>query len=332
MRAAAIVPVALAGLPAAHAWGALGHSTVAYIAQNLIQPKTVTWAQGILGDTSSTYLVNISSWADSYRSQPGGAFSSPFHYIDAQDSPPKTCNVDYDRDCTDAGCVVSAISNYTRRVTQTSLSKQERNYALRFIVHFLGDVHQPLHNENYALGGNDIDVTFNGADRNLHGIWDTQIPERIRGASYTVAEAKQWAAELTTEVKSGDYAASSKSWKTVNVNDAINQALAWSNEANDYVCTTVVPKGWTAVESGDLATNGYYDSVVSTVELQIARAGVRLAAWLDALAGATKSARDVEPEFDLSGRDLLPAKRRLTRAQLARRAAGAGCGCAEHEH
>ncbi|PNS14792.1 hypothetical protein CAC42_2021 [Sphaceloma murrayae] len=333
MRAAAILPLALTGLPTAHAWGALGHSTVAFIAQQLVQPKTTTWAQGILSDTSANYLANISTWADSYRSQPGGAFTSPFHYIDAQDSPPSSCNVDYDRDCSASGCVVSAIANYTRRVTQTSLSKQERNYALRFIVHFLGDVHQPLHNENYAIGGNDVDVTFAGASRNLHGIWDTQIPERIRGAAYSVAEAKEWATELVTEVKSGSYSASAASWKTVNINDAKNQALKWSNEANDYVCTAVAPKGWTVLESGDLATNGYYKSVMPTIEIQIARAGVRLAAWLDALAGVPKSyARDAAPEVDLSGRDLLPSKRRLTRAQLMRRAAGVGCGCGDHEH
>ncbi|KAF4549878.1 Nuclease PA3 [Elsinoe fawcettii] len=331
MRAAAIVPLALTSIPAVSAWGALGHSTVAFIAQNLVQPQTATWAKNILGVTTSTYLVDVSSWADSYRSQAGGGFTSPFHYIDAQDSPPKTCNVDYNRDCTSSGCVVSAIANYTRRVTQTSLSKTERDYALRFIVHFLGDVHQPLHNENYALGGNNIDVTFAGSDRNLHGIWDTQIPERLRGASYTVAEAKSWATELVAEVKSGSYASSASSWKTVNVNDAVNQALKWSNEANDYVCTAVAPKGWTAVESGDLATNGYFDSVVPTIEIQIARAGVRLAAWLDALAGAKSAKRD-EEAFDLSGRDILPPSRKLTRAQLARRAAGFGCGCAEHEH
>ncbi|KAG8629381.1 hypothetical protein KVT40_003246 [Elsinoe batatas] len=332
MRTAALLPLALTSIPTVSAWGALGHSTVAFIAQNLVAPQTATWVKNILGVTTSTYLVDVSSWADSYRSQAGGGFTSPFHFIDAQDSPPTSCNVDYNRDCTSSGCVVSAIANYTRRVTTTSLSKTERDYALRFIVHFLGDVHQPLHNENYALGGNDVDVTFAGSDRNLHGIWDTQIPERLRGASYTVDEAKAWAAELTTDVKSGAYASSAASWKIVDTEDAVNQALKWSNEANDYVCTVVAPKGWTAVQSGDLATNGYYASVTSTIELQIARAGVRLAAWLDQLSGAATSAKRDETPFDLQGRDLLPPTSRVTRAQLARRAAGAGCGCGEHAH
>lgn len=70
---------------------------------------------------------------------------------------------------------MSAISNYTTRVQDTSLSTEARKEAMEFIVHFLGDVTQPLHDEAEALGGNEIDVTWSGTETNLHACWDTQM-------------------------------------------------------------------------------------------------------------------------------------------------------------
>lgn len=88
------------------------HETVAYIAQNFVKPATATWAQKILADTSTSYLANSAIWADSFRYTSAGSFSKPYHFIDALDSPPQSCNVDYARDCGASGCVVRAISNY----------------------------------------------------------------------------------------------------------------------------------------------------------------------------------------------------------------------------
>jgi S1/P1 Nuclease len=96
----------------ASAWGNLGHETVAYIAQNFVKSSTESYCRDILGDTSSSYLANVSTWADSYKYTSAGAFSYDYHFIDAHDDPPSTCNVDYSRDCGDSGCSVSAIQNY----------------------------------------------------------------------------------------------------------------------------------------------------------------------------------------------------------------------------
>jgi hypothetical protein len=60
----------------AFAWGTLGHETVAYIATGLVKNETKAWAQNILGDTSSSYLANISTWPDTWRRTPEGAFSA----------------------------------------------------------------------------------------------------------------------------------------------------------------------------------------------------------------------------------------------------------------
>lgn len=68
--------------------------------------------QAVLGDTSANYLASVATYADSYRYTTAGTFSAPFHYIDAMDSPPESCGVDFERDCPEEGCIVSAINNY----------------------------------------------------------------------------------------------------------------------------------------------------------------------------------------------------------------------------
>lgn len=102
----------LSAAPAVLAWGNLGHQTIAYIATDFVTSETKSWAQKILGDTTTSYLANYATWADTFKYTSAGSFSEPFHFIDALDSPPETCNVNYDRDCGDDNCVVSAIVNY----------------------------------------------------------------------------------------------------------------------------------------------------------------------------------------------------------------------------
>jgi hypothetical protein len=196
------------------------------------------------------------------------------------------------------------------------LSDTEVNHALRFIVHFVGDIHQPLHDEALEVGGNDIDVTFAGASTNLHHIWDTEIPEKYTGG-YALSDARTWAKTLNTAVKSGVYASQAASWtKGLDVTDPVTTTLGWASEANAYVCSTVIP-----------LSGAYYKSAISVVELQIARAGVRLAAYLDAVAKNQKvlAKRLVQDDVDISGGDLLPAPRTLSKAKLVREAVGYGC-------
>lgn len=116
----------------------------------------------MLNDTSDSYLANVASWADSYRATTAGSWSAPLHFIDAEDNPPTSCNVDYDRDCGSSGCSVSAIVNYTQRVGDGRLSTANTAQALKFLVHFIGDITQPLHDEAYELGANGVAVTYEG--------------------------------------------------------------------------------------------------------------------------------------------------------------------------
>ncbi|KAF2092571.1 nuclease S1 [Rhizodiscina lignyota] len=275
----------LASLPSALAWGTLGHETVALIAQNYVSDDTASWAQGILDITNDTYLATVSTWADSYRYTSAGSFSEPYHFIDANDDPPSSCNVDYDRDCGDGGCVVSAIQNYT-----------QVDYALRFIIHFVGDIHQPLHDEALEVGGNDIDVTWDGDDNNLHHIWDTEMPEKKVGG-YTMSDAQSWAKSLSSEIDSGSYSSDKDGWLDgIDLSDPVTTAMGWATDSNAYVCSTVMPDGVSAVEKGDL-DGDYYDSAIPIIELQIARAGYRLAAWLNLIATGETSLKICEMDL-----------------------------------
>jgi len=193
-------------------------------------------------------------------------------------------------------------------------------------VHIIGDLHQPLHDEALEVGGNDIDVTFADEETNLHHIWDTNMPEKLIGG-YALSDAQDWATELTTSIQSGSYKSQVPSWKTgINVSDPITTSLEWSRQANAYVCSTVLPDRQAAVEDVDLS-GAYYNTAVPIVEVQIARAGVRLAAYLDAVASDQNVAekRDVAREADLTGADLLPAPRPLSKVKLVRQAVGYGC-------
>ncbi|KAJ7603511.1 putative nuclease PA3 [Mycena polygramma] len=331
--------IALASLHGVRAWGALGHATVAYVAQSFVSADVADWAQGVLGDTSTSYLANIASWADTYRATAAGAWSAPLHFIDAEDNPPSACDVDYARDCGATGCSISAIANYTQRAGDGRLSAANTAEAVRFLVHFVGDITQPLHDEALDVGGNTIMVKFQGFNDNLHSDWDTYIPEALVGGG-TLADAKTWAANLTAEIKTGAFKSAAASWIAGDtISDPVTTATRWAADANALVCSVVMPNGVAALTGASDLFPTYYNSVIGTVELQIAKGGYRLANWLN-LVYTQEVARkrglrvDLEAlptveEAELDGRAFLPQSRPMSKAKLARAAFGYGCN---HQH
>jgi hypothetical protein len=160
-------------------------------------------------------------------------------------------------DCENGGCVVSAISSYTTQILDSTTSVAELLNAIRFVVHFVGDIHQPLHDEALNVGGNTMDVTYDGDPTNLHAIWDTQIPEQLAGAS-TQAVPRTLATTLTSAIEAVDYSWDPSSWlEGISVNDTQTSALTWASKANAFVCSDVLVGGISAVERGDL-DGAYY--------------------------------------------------------------------------
>lgn len=226
----------------------------------------------------------MSTWADSFRYTSDGRWSAPLHFIDADDNPPEQCNVQYDRDCHDDACVVGAIVNYTSILLQGQGSKEDQSDALKFVIHFVGDVHQPLHDEKLEVGGNDINITWDGSDNNLHHIWDTEIPEAIAGDQ----SAKEWSKNLTAALKAGDFGDLSTLTQGMSLNDSQATALGWASGSNAFVCSDVLKGGVDAVEQGDL-DGSYFKQHEEVARSQIAIAGYRLGQWLDLIAGSASN-------------------------------------------
>ncbi|RYP77855.1 hypothetical protein DL771_000952 [Monosporascus sp. 5C6A] len=279
----AVLACGAVSLPCVMAWGSLGHITVAYVASNFVKQDTAAYFQELLRNDTEHYLAGVATWADSIRYTKWGRFTKNFHFIDAKDRPPSYCGVDFDRDCKEDGCVVSSIQNYTSQLLDTKLWSWRRNQAAKFVIHFVGDIHQPLHTENVERGGNGIHVRFDSSELNLHHVWDSSIAEKMLGGIHRkpYEAAYRWAADLTDEIRSGKYANSTEAWiDGVDLDDPIATSMKWANESNAFVCTNVLPEGPEAIVGQELAGE-YYEKAAPVIEVQVARAGYRLATWLD---------------------------------------------------
>lgn len=271
----------------------LGHLTTGFLASHFVASTTESYFQHLLRDSTDGYLAGVATWADTIRYTKWGRFTATFHFIDAKDSPPDWCGVQMDRDCKATGCVISALANYTQRSLDSGLDEQERVIAAKFVIHFIGDLHQPLHVEDVSRGGNGIKVNFDGHPVNLHHVWDTSIAEKLRGirrGGKPYQDAKLWAADLAAEIRDGGrFAGDRDGWIAgLDVSDPIGSSLVWASESNAYVCTTVLPDGVDGVLDQDLSRD-YYEKAAPVVEVQIARAGYRMAAWLDLIANAIQN-------------------------------------------
>ena len=214
-------------------------------------------------------------------------------FIDAEDSPPTSCSVTFSRDCGKKGCVVSAIANYTSRVQDSSLSAASQTEALKFLIHFLGDITQPLHDEAEELGGNDIKVTWDGEATNLHSCWDTQMVEKLAGGENSTAVINSFAGSLIKEIDNGIYSSQKDNWVScvdVTPSTAVEDcAVEWAADANALNCIYVLKED----ESGAELDGAYYDGAVPYLGLQIAKGGYRLGALLNKLAAANAGGEKV---------------------------------------
>lgn len=165
----------LAVVPAAQAWGPLGHSVVAALAQRHLSPAAEAEVEHLLAADHTTQLADVASWPDQIQDDPAQAAlwkqTRPLHYIDFRDP---DCDYVPPRDCVEDRCVVAALPHYIAILGDKSQPDAARLQALKFVVHFVGDIHQPLH-AGYRddLGGNKYQVQFDGKGSNLHRVWDS---------------------------------------------------------------------------------------------------------------------------------------------------------------
>jgi hypothetical protein len=149
-------------------WWDLGHRLVARIAELRLTPGARDAVRDILGGQD---LAQASVWADNIRQYRHDA--DPLHFVNI---PLHATAYVPERDCPDGRCVIAAIASDRRVLANSAASPLDRAEALRFLVHFMGDLHQPLHvaNDN-DRGGNDRKVVFLGHETDLHKVWDGEL-------------------------------------------------------------------------------------------------------------------------------------------------------------
>ncbi|CAG8485902.1 13665_t:CDS:2 [Ambispora gerdemannii] len=153
-------------------YGWVGHQLTAAIAQRFLTPRAQRAIIELLPPEANGSLSAIAHWADTIRSKPHYRFSTRLHFWNpANDNPPETCSCAWIPGRYD---VITAIYNYSHRLDpKTGLEYTQQAEALKFLVHFLGDLHQPLHLTTKLKGGNGAIARFDNRKTSLHTIWDS---------------------------------------------------------------------------------------------------------------------------------------------------------------
>jgi len=259
----------------AYTWGFAGHKSVASTAEKLLDKDTLEKAQVLLKyfTPPASTLADIATWPDDYAHSPQGQWSAPNHYLDLDRLDP---GVNY-KYC-EKFCVIKAIRNYTDILTYKKGSQSEQAIALSFLVHFVGDIHQPLHvSYEDDRGGNTVIVNFFGKDRNLHSVWDTYMIERQYG------DQSNWTAlanDILQMLKKDNNI-------TISFSSELN-VEAWATESYEYTRNLVYNYPGLPGVSSDMTQNIYYIYNLAIIKRRLWAASARLAFTLtEALKGRT---------------------------------------------
>ena len=173
----------------AAAWSAEGHRIVAHIADAGLTPAARAEVERLLAGEADPTLAGIATWADELRdTDPDGLGkrSAKWHYINFDGR----CGFEPPRDCKGNNCIVTQTNLLYQVLANPDRDPADRAKALKFVVHFVGDLHQPMHaSPRDDKGGNDYQISLGGEGTNLHRIWDGTILERRDLAAADYAEA-----------------------------------------------------------------------------------------------------------------------------------------------
>ena len=264
--------------PLAMSWGPEGHAIVADIAQDHLLPAAAAEVASLLQLEGNNRLDQIASWADGNRKQ--YPETGPWHYVDI---PLSAGAYDAARDCVQANCIVAKITAYTQVLADKSAAPQARLLALKWVVHLVGDIHQPLHAEdNNDKGGNTVQAQFFGVGTNLHAMWDGGIMRHAlnlrAGPNYTFDHAlvQRDAAALDAAVTPGQRMA----WASAGGLPMIEaDAIVWANESHRLAQSVAYAD--ISRPSGDAWSQRYQQKAWPVIQTRLQQGGVRLASVLN---------------------------------------------------
>jgi S1/P1 Nuclease len=247
--------ILVAAPPLGFGWGREGHEVVALIAEQNMTPAALARAKAILGGAS---LEEVASWADEYRRD--HRETGPWHYINI---PLSDSKIDMTRECPNGDCVIGKTEQFLAVLKDPKADQATKAEALKFVIHFVGDMHQPLHDEdNGDKGGNDRHVILDGHPDNLHWVWDTGLVERIDRNPQALAR------ELECRITEEDRAA----WVEGRIEDWVMEGHALAGSVAYRNLGTENPAPITAA---------YEKEADPIIEIQLEKAGVRLAHLLN---------------------------------------------------
>ena len=231
-------------------FGKTGHRIVGRIAEMHLNENAKTEIRNLIGHTN---IAMISNWADFIKSDKSWKHAWDWHF----ETVPDSLTVE-EAAGKFAGKLLRKIDEFSKTVSDESMSKKERITALKFLVHLVGDLHQPLHVGNGKdKGGNSVKVTWFGEETNLHRVWDSHMIDDQK-LSYT-----EYASYLN-EVSSKE---EKVKWISTDVN-------AWAEESKSY-----------RAQIYDIGQGRLYYSYgfknKKLLEKRLTQAGIRLAAILN---------------------------------------------------
>jgi S1/P1 Nuclease len=240
--------------PPLFAWGGEGHAIVADIAVDHLVPAARQTLEELLGNTD---LASLSSWPDQIRS--ALPETAPWHYVDI---PSTADGYLATRDCPQDNCVVAKILWFSKILSNPKQPRAAHILAIEFLVHLVGDIHQPFHALADARGGNDIPVTAFGAQQcgpypcQLHALWDAELIE------HTGMDERQYGQSLEKEILDE------------HLDAGPDDPVAWANASWKLAKDALV-------EPGASIDEAYYRRERPVIDQQLALAGLRLAHLLN---------------------------------------------------
>jgi len=272
------------------AWGGYGHAIVADIAQSRLTPTALSDVQHLLALDGEKTLDQVASWPDQIGHVPADKGGLPqtlrWHYVDIDVSEPK---YDAATDCPTGECVAAKLPEQIDILRDPKAPVAKRLIALKWVVHLVGDLHQPLHasERDHDKGGNAVRITYYGSDHhghmNLHSLWDEGVLDHQAdlhvGPHYSIDFSRaQGEADVLAKQISPENAAD---WAR-GIGPGNDQAavIGWINESHALSRTVAYGK----LPAGDKPDLGDAYTAIAwpVIQQRLEQAGVRLAAVLNA--------------------------------------------------
>jgi hypothetical protein len=251
------------------AWGKTGHRVVAAIADTQLSGLARAHVREILGQGES--LDEAANWPDEMRSDPAQFWqktSTPWHYVTVN-------GITYDH-APSEGDALEALNHFKRALQDPKANLADKQLALRFVIHIVGDLHQPLHvGKCCDRGGNDVKVTWFGKPTNLHAVWDSALVDDEQ------LSFSELAAKLERHISDKQLIA----WWDINPRDWISESAEYRDSLYPTAADMPKPKKGEKLKKGqpvlpDLSYSYVY-RLTPLMEQRLSQAGVRLAAYLN---------------------------------------------------